>query len=50
MNAIMGIRPYMAHGYYNYQYYAQFAFGTRENHFASTTPDDAATKSTNVNT
>ena len=47
MNAIMGIRPYMAHGYYNYQYYAQFAFGTRENHFASTTPDDTA-KSANV--
>jgi hypothetical protein len=38
MNAIMGIRPYMAHGYYNYQYYTQFAFGNRENHFASTTP------------
>jgi hypothetical protein len=39
MNAIMGIRPYMAHGYYNYQYYAQFAFGSRYDHFSSTTPD-----------
>jgi len=37
--AITGVGSYIAHSYFNYQYYAQFAFGTKEDNYTSTTPN-----------
>lgn len=37
--AITGVGRYIAHSYFNYQYYAQFAFGTKETNYTSTTPN-----------
>ena len=36
--AITGVGSYITHSYFNYQYYAQFAFGTKEDNYTSTTP------------
>lgn len=38
-NAISGVGSYIAHGYFNYQYYAQSVFGTKEDNFSSTAPN-----------
>ena len=37
-DAITGVGSYIAHSYFNYQYYAQFAFGTKEDNYTSSTP------------
>jgi len=41
-DAMTGVGQYLVHGYFNYQYYAQFAFGTEGNGGgASTIPENA---------
>eukprot|EP00571_Detonula_confervacea_P003914 CAMPEP_0172325416 /NCGR_PEP_ID=MMETSP1058-20130122/53971_1 /TAXON_ID=83371 /ORGANISM="Detonula confervacea, Strain CCMP 353" /LENGTH=493 /DNA_ID=CAMNT_0013041955 /DNA_START=202 /DNA_END=1683 /DNA_ORIENTATION=- len=41
INAVTGEGTYLIHGYFNYQYYAQFAFGTEDNNDASAIPENA---------
>jgi hypothetical protein len=36
--AMAGVGSYIAHGYFNYQYYAQSVFGSKEDNYTSTTP------------
>ena len=38
--AITGKGRYLVHGYFNYQYYTQFVFGTEDNNEESTIPEN----------
>ena len=37
--AVTGLGNYIAHWYFNYQYYAQSVFGTKEDNYTSTAPN-----------